>query len=458
MYRFIRLSIVLFCAISFSATAQEFKGKKLSTAINSNADELKPLLSEDGQTLYFVRANHTENIGGKKGGQDIWMSQKDENGNWQKAVNLGAPLNNKAHNIMGGLGHQDTTQYFFLGNVYNEKWKTVSPGITMARKTTTGWMHPHQIFDEGQLPLAGHLTFHVSHDLQVMIISMHKHKDKKEDLYVAFRNGEEHWSNPISLGNDVNTKGHDIAPFLSQDKTTLFFASDGLDGEGSMDIFMTKRLDESWQKWSAPINLGKEVNSNGFEAYFAINEKDRTAYFISGSSHKTLGDIYEVSLDDIALLKKEEKETPVKEDALAKSEKEELTVETLKTEEVKQEVISATLNELPKDFNHIHFDFDAIEFGDGECKKVDEVIAYLKKNPDMKITLAGHADDIGNKKVNDFISKARCKSVKAYMLRQGITEERISIVSFGHSKPIASNNSKDGRRQNRRVEFAMISN
>jgi len=134
-----------------------------------------------------------------------------------------------------------------------------------------------------------------------MLLSYSSYKGIAEDLFVSFKkNGT--WSAPKNLGKTINTNGFEISPFLSADEKTLFFASNGLNGVGDADIFFTKRLDDSWENWTAPKNLGNDVNTSGFDAYFTIAPDLKTAYFCSGDNAESSSDIYSISLSDIPAL------------------------------------------------------------------------------------------------------------------------------------------------------------
>jgi hypothetical protein len=84
---------------------------KLGFQINTDDEELGAMLSDDGKTLYFSRAFHGNNTGGKYAGTDIWVSKKDENGNWLPASNAGSPWNNKQSNAVIGINHDHTVVY-----------------------------------------------------------------------------------------------------------------------------------------------------------------------------------------------------------------------------------------------------------------------------------------------------------------------------------------------------------
>ena len=90
------------------------------------------------------------------------------------------------------------------------------------------------------------------------------------DLYVSFLQEDSSWSKPIHTGKVLNSVGNESAPFLCADDKTLFFSSDGFSGYGSDDIFMSRRLDDSWTKWSKPTNLGKNINTPQSDIFFTL--------------------------------------------------------------------------------------------------------------------------------------------------------------------------------------------
>jgi outer membrane protein OmpA-like peptidoglycan-associated protein len=87
-------------------------------------------------------------------------------------------------------------------------------------------------------------------------------------------------------------------------------------------------------------------------------------------------------------------------------------------------------------------------------KVLDEVVAVLKKNPKIEqVEIQGHTDNVGSVEHNEKLSAARAESVKRYLMKKGIEETRLSTKGHGPHKPIADNGTKEGRTQNRRVEF-----
>lgn len=245
---------------------------KLGSQINSDDEELAPLLSSDGKTLYFSRAFHANNTGGKFAGTDIWVSKKDDKGNWMPASNMTAHWNNKRSNAVIGVNHDHTVVY--LLNAYSNK-----SGISFSKLNSGIWGEPEFI------PIPGinrddFVGIYVHPDFDVIMISM-KGADSfgEEDLYVSLKDSFGNWTAPKNLGPTINTKGFEISPFLSLDKKRLFFSSNGHQGFGDADIFYCDRLFDSWETWSAPKNLGDKINSKYFDGYFS--NFDSISFFTS---------------------------------------------------------------------------------------------------------------------------------------------------------------------------------
>jgi len=114
------------------------------------------------------------------------------------------------------------------------------------------------------------------------------------------------------------------------------------------------------------------------------------------------------------------------------------------------------LEALNKDgFMALYINFDA---GKSDIKPesrpiVDQVVALLKGNPDLKLSIEGHTDNVGTPQDNKTLSEQRAKSLMNAIVGQGIAAARLSAVGWGQDRPIADNRSEDGRAKNRRVEI-----
>lgn len=105
--------------------------------------------------------------------------------------------------------------------------------------------------------------------------------------------------------------------------------------------------------------------------------------------------------------------------------------------------------------NNIVFEHNKYNLHTSSFVELEKVVSLLKQNADLKIELAGHTDNIGNKSYNIQLSQNRARSVKDYLVSKGIAENRITYQGFGSIHPIVNNNTDTGRAKNRRVEFTL---
>ncbi len=275
----------------FSSAYCQEAPKNLGKNINSPYDELSSVISEDGNTMYFTRRKHPDNIGGTRDAGDIWMSTKGQDGAWSPASNMGAPLNNIFMNEIIGLSPDGNLMY--LENHYREDGsKATSQGISVATKSGNAWSFPKPL----DIPYFYNKSDHQSASLhssgKIMVLSLQSFDTRgAEDIYVIFQQGNGTWSEPMNLGAGINTTYQEMTPFLAPDGETLYFASNGYDGYGSRDIYKSKRLDNSWKIWSAPENLGPEINTSGVEIYYNFPKNSAFAFLSSTQNSDGLGDI-----------------------------------------------------------------------------------------------------------------------------------------------------------------------
>jgi len=134
---------------------------------------------------------------------------------------------------------------------------------------------------------------------------------------------------------------------------------------------------------------------------------------------------------------------------------------TLKKEAEIKKQKEETLKKQKEDFSKINFPkiqflYSEVKIIEGSEKGIDEVVAFMKKYPDVSIEIAGHTDNVGNSDENILLSLARAKAVKMLLEKEGIKSKRIEIQGFGDKFPLNSNKTEEGREKNRRVEFKII--
>ncbi|PHR27788.1 MAG: hypothetical protein COA38_13025 [Fluviicola sp.] len=257
---------------------------QLGGTVNTiEAEESIPVFSKDSSILYFVRTFDSKNKGGEWD-QDIWYSSRNDDGSYTDCKRLKS-LNNKFNNSI--LGLSDNGKMMYLLNAYDGK-KDMEKGIAVSSGSGTAWSKPEKITIPG-LDIEGEAYgFHVTGDGKTIIISQNGPKSLgEEDLYVSEKTSSG-WSNPVHLGNVINSAGFEISPFLSKSKDTLFFSSNGMGGEGDADIFYSVKQG-AWTNWSTPINLGAPINSSKFDAYFTYSGND---IYWSSNRDNERSDIY----------------------------------------------------------------------------------------------------------------------------------------------------------------------
>lgn len=266
------------------------RGGELGGNINSTYDEQNPVLSVDGKTLYFTRKNHPDNTGGRKDKGDIWSSELGQDGKWGDAIRLDGPINNKDYNAI--IGFSKDGKLMYLQNHYSRDGSpSKTQGISVSKLVNGRWTFPEKLSIAYYYNRSDDASMRISEDGRVMLLSIESYDTRgAEDIYVSFRNKDNSWSQPLNLGNTINTGFQEMTPYLANDNITLFFSSNGHGGYGSRDIFISRRLDNSWKKWTKPTNLGKSVNTKGVELSYNMPGGDY-AYYVSTQNSEGFGDI-----------------------------------------------------------------------------------------------------------------------------------------------------------------------
>ncbi|MGL1886606.1 MAG: OmpA family protein [Reichenbachiella sp.] len=554
--------------------------EKLSENVNSDYREIGPLLSPDGKTLYFSRANHPENLGGIDDNSDIWYSELDEETQeWLPAQNMGPPLNTTGPNWIESITQDGEEVVLLLGNTY-EKRGRMGVGVSMTRSKGPGkWEKPETQFIENDYNYSDNVDYYMSRDTEVLISSVERDETNgDQDLYVSFKNHESgSWSEPLNLGPVINSADREYAPFLDKDNETLYFSSKGFRGYGDADIFVSKRLDESWTNWSQPENMGRGVNGPDEDTYFNIPASGSHAYFTRGVANENT-DVYRFRIDELFIEPGQEQpviaavvepivEEPVivavvpivEEEPVAVVEEpepvvavepepepiivaaavpvvvvapvvvpEEEVVITIKGQVFNSEtnatmsckivverlpdgvkigetytddaglfefkvrpgarygfmadkdgflaknenvdlndvtesmslVTDLYLNPIRKGahvvMNNIFFEFDQSDLKTASYSELERILDLLNAGNISKIEIGGYSDSIGDDDYNTRLSQRRANSVYKYFINHGIESDRMISVGYGEADPIASNNTVENRKLNRRVEFKIL--
>jgi hypothetical protein len=224
--------------------------ERLNDNVNSPYKEYKPLLAPDGATLYFSRKNHPGNMGGVDDDEDIWYSEMDSTGEWQEAVNAGPELNNEEPNFVSGITPDGNTVVLLLGNRYEKKGK-MKAGVSISTKEGDKWTKPYNLDIENDYNYHEKANYFLTNNRQVLLLAVERDDTHGErDFYVSFFKEDSTWSEPLNMGDVLNSVGDESSPFLAADDETLYFSTNGRGGYGSYDVYVSKRLDDTWTNWS----------------------------------------------------------------------------------------------------------------------------------------------------------------------------------------------------------------
>ncbi len=285
------------------------KATPLHHAINSPYEEIKPVYALDGNRLYFARVSDPENTAGVEDPEDIWYAHMDTtDGSWSEPIRMSNFFNNAGPNSINCVGITGDT--IVLNNQYLRKGK-MRGGLSYSINEDGEWSVPQPIRIKNEYDISDDANYFVSLKTGVIISAVQRDETVGlRDLYVSFWDGE-HATEPVNMGMEINSDLDESSPFLAADNKTLYFASKGHSGFGGYDIFVTKRLDNSWTNWSRPENLGPAVNGELDEEFFSLAPDGQYAIF-----SKVVG-IENSDLYKIAINEKAKEMTPVDKLALS---------------------------------------------------------------------------------------------------------------------------------------------
>lgn len=324
------------------------------------------------------------------------------------------------------------------------------------------------------------------------------------DIYMVEKNIFGEWAPPVNLGGIVNTPFTEYSPFFSQDGKTLYFSSDGHPGYGGLDIFKTVYEDG---KWSVPVNLGKPLNTSKNDRYFTIGGSGEVGYFASDRGGKGL-DLYEIEIpedmrpqptivvtgtvtnaktnanvgayvmvedlntNELIAVRKSNSATgkylvvlPAGRMYSVSANKEGFffysqSFDVPKQTKYREVIQNIQLKPIEKGtkvvINNIFFETGKAVLTPQSHLELEKAFDLLRANSTMVIEVGGHTDNVGDENSNMKLSHDRAKAVREYLVNRGIPSERIQAKGYGELNPIATNDTDDGRKANRRTEFVIL--
>ncbi|MEN9963121.1 MAG: hypothetical protein RL582_216, partial [Bacteroidota bacterium] len=422
------------------------KAVPVAGKINTNLNEGAQQISQDGQWLIFTGCNYPEGVGSC----DLYISYLLKNGTWSEAENLGLLVN-------------------------TENWES-APTLSPDKKT-------------------------------IFFSSNRSGGYGGKDIWKTTRYPNGKWSEPENLGPIINTAADETCPFIHPDNHTLYFNSNGHPGYGMTDLFLSRK--DSMQSWGKPLNLGYPINTIDDEGSLVVGADGRSAFYASDRKEKKSGlDIYQFDLPDyvraiktkwvngkvfdsksglglpsnVILTEKNKRNQGISiqtdeegnfimplpvdgEYAVNVNRKGYLfyssSWETGKESDSDSIQWSIPLSPIEKGatlvLKNIFFEKNAATLNPSSFSELNELAKLMKENTGVRIEITGHTDNVGQKNDNLVLSQKRASSVSNYLVSQGISADRLTSKGYGDAKPIASNDTEQGKSLNRRTEINVSS-
>ncbi|MFI5205211.1 MAG: OmpA family protein, partial [Flavobacteriales bacterium] len=336
-------------------------------------------------------------------------------------------FNNKENNAVVGMSLDGNTIY--LLNAYLNKKKTLDKGIAISHKKGNHWTDPVKL-EIPNLKIEGNFYgFYVNPQETVILVSYNGPGSLgDEDLYVCTKQSDGTWSKPTTLGPKINTKGYEMSPYLSEDGYTLFWSTDGRGGEGDADIFVSFRTDDTWTQWSEPVNMGNKINSKGFDAYFIMSQND--AWFASDRDGHGKDDIYHChAIEPEPVVDTVRVDTTVVEPITVP-----VIIET-SVANINRNRMEDIIPKLPL-FVEVKLYFATnSSFIEPDSKQIiDSVIRLMKKYPTVVAEIHSHADKRASYSYNEWLTMRRAHRVVDYMVLMGLEPKKVTANWYGKTK------------------------
>ncbi|MBL4653042.1 MAG: PD40 domain-containing protein [Flavobacteriales bacterium] len=474
-----------------------FEPKNCGASINTDKDEYWPTITADNQVFIFTRSVMPKIT------EDFFISEKGANGDWLPSKNVGRPINTPDNE--GALSLSPDGQFVFFVACQREDSKG-SCDLYIAKRSGNLWLKPMNLGSINSPKWDSSPTF--SSDGHTLYFSSARGGGVGGmDIWRTRFDGSK-WSRPENV-KELNTRKDEIAPFIHPDDQTLYFASSGHLGMGGLDLFISRKAEDG--TWKSPVNMGYPINTNKEEQGLFVNATGDLAY-ISSAREGGFGrlDIYSFPLYEEARPQKVTYAKGKVYDMFSKVplgatcelidvETEELIVSTGSDDKSGEFLVCLPINKdyalhVSKDgylfysetfsmtsqgsstdpfvldvplqpitkeggtvvLKNVFFNtskYDLLPKSQAELNKLSD---FLIKNSTMKIELGGHTDNQGSKETNQILSENRAKSVLDYLVSKGIEASRLTYKGYGDAMPIATNETPEGRQQNRRTEFKIL--
>jgi dipeptidyl aminopeptidase/acylaminoacyl peptidase len=254
--------------------------ERLGPEVNSEFDDYAPVITADGEYLYFTsRRPYTdkEKKKNRMSQERIYEAIWDESSqSWLEATPLGTDINVPGRNISNvAISNDGQRLLIYQDDRYGngDIYETYLKGNTWSQPVSLG----NSVNSDDHESSAS-----ISPDGRtIYFVSERKGGEGKRDIWKATRDKNGNWGKPENLGKTINTKYDEEAVYIHPDGKTLYFSSKGHNSMGGYDIFKSELVNG---KWSEPINLGEPINTPEDDLFFVLAANGRTGYYATGRS------------------------------------------------------------------------------------------------------------------------------------------------------------------------------
>ena len=481
--------------------AHKIEIKPLGDSINRFAMQYFPVLTADQEQLIFTRRLGT----GPNDDEDLMISTNVE-GQWQSPVSISDNINSELNEGTCTISADGRT-LIFTSCQGREGYGSCD--LYISRKNGGIWSDPENMGSSINSS-AWDSQPSLSADGRILyFVSTRSGGLGGQDIWVSYIDEDGNWSKPKNLGNHINTTGNEISPFIHANNQTLYFASDGHLGMGGFDIYYSNKKEGEYQK---PVNLGYPINNGQDQLSLFITADGKKGYYSheQGGGMKNSSSLYEFDIP--APLQVENKSNFIKGRVLDSLTSQPLAASIELHDVGKGQLVGLThsdsvtgrylmvltqgagyalytqskgylfksyrfdynnqnslepvnkdiyLNRLTKgsitELNNIYFQHDEYQLDSRSKTELDMIAKYVINNPQLKIEISGHTDNIGTSEYNKNLSIKRAKSVYLYLVgEKNIPQSRLVFKGYGDEMPKVPNSTEQNRSKNRRIEFKIL--
>lgn len=425
--------------------------------VNTPENEGAQSVSADGKFLVFTVCNRA----GDYGSCDLYFSER-VNGKWTKPKNIGAPINTANWESQPSVAPNGDAIYFTRGGARGQGDKNL---MVSYRNSDGSWAEPQPLTTLNTSFNEGSPCIHP--DGQTLYFSSDGHPGMGSfDLFLSRLQPDGTWGQPENLGYPINTAQAEEALAVTLSGELAFIASDRPGGFGSLDIY-SFIMPENFRpqpvtyvkgfvydadtKKPLPKTVVEMVDVANGKVY-ALTKTDADGEFLVCLP---MGKDYGLNVNrpkylfysDNFALKEERK---LRDPFVLK-----IPLQPVK-ESVEQGGVEENKESEPIVLKNVFFATNSAELRPESKNELDKLKQLLEENPKMRIRLNGHTDSEGDDAKNMDLSDRRAHSVRTYLISKGIAADRMDAKGYGESKPVATNDTPEGRQQNRRTEFVVL--